>query len=558
MSYTALYRKFRPDNFADVKGQDHIVTTLTNQIKHNRIGHAYLFCGTRGTGKTTVAKILAKAVNCEHPVNGSPCNECAMCKAIQAGTAMNVIEIDAASNNGVDNIREIREEVSYRPTEGKYKVYIIDEVHMLTVGAFNALLKTLEEPPAHVIFILATTEPHKIPATILSRCQRFDFKKIPISQISNHLLKIAELESINIDASALDEIARISDGGMRDAFSLFEQTIAYEENNITLDVIHEINGTVPQVQLYNLYNNLIENNIENIFSIIDNYDTSGKNLVKILDEFILFLRNILLSKEAPLYLKSKIDDISLYDDIKEKISETKLFEYINKLNVGLNELKNSGNPRLSMELLFIDIITSINNKQATDEKKETKTDLIKSEQIKANKINELNSEKQIENKKITYSENYKKNLEQLIEIRVNNTLCNFDKKNYLELKNKMEDANQYILNPEYSSAANIIINGNLKAANKNYFVFVYDYEELKYNFYEEVETIEKLLNEIYNNNVHAVAVTLEEWNTIKESFNKQLKIYKYIEEPDDIMSFLHKSKNSNKIEDSFESLIQYN
>ena len=558
MGYTALYRKFRPITFSEIVGQEHITRTLRNQIIAGRVGHAYLFNGGRGTGKTSAAKILARAINCLNPKDGEPCNECEICKGAINGSLTDIVEMDAASNNSVEDIRSIREEVNFLPTKAKYRVYIIDEVHMLTVGAFNALLKTLEEPPAHVIFILATTEPHKIPATILSRCQRFDFKKIPISQISNHLLKIAELESINIDASALDEIARISDGGMRDAFSLFEQTIAYEENNITLDVIHEINGTVPQVQLYNLYNNLIENNIENIFSIIDNYDTSGKNLVKILDEFILFLRNILLSKEAPLYLKSKIDDISLYDDIKEKISETKLFEYINKLNVGLNELKNSGNPRLSMELLFIDIMTSINNKQATDEKKETKTDLIKSEQIKANKINELNSEKQIENKKITYSENYKKNLEQLIEIRVNNTLCNFDKKNYLELKNKMEDANQYILNPEYSSAANIIINGNLKAANKNYFVFVYDYEELKYNFYEEVETIEKLLNEIYNNNVHAVAVTLEEWNTIKESFNKQLKIYKYIEEPDDIMSFLHKSKNSNKIEDSFESLIQYN
>ena len=556
--YQSLYRKYRPQNFDEVVGQEIVKKTLIHSILNNKISHAYLFTGPRGTGKTSIAKILAKTVNCLNLNGSNPCNECINCLQFNNKQSTDVIEIDAASNNGVDEIRELKNKINIVPSTGKYKVYIIDEVHMLTVGAFNALLKTLEEPPAHVIFILATTEPHKIPATILSRCQRFDFKKIPISQISNHLLKIAELESINIDASALDEIARISDGGMRDAFSLFEQTIAYEENNITLDVIHEINGTVPQVQLYNLYNNLIENNIENIFSIIDNYDTSGKNLVKILDEFILFLRNILLSKEAPLYLKSKIDDISLYDDIKEKISETKLFEYINKLNVGLNELKNSCNPRLSMELLFIDIMTSINNKQATDEKKETKTDLIKSEQIKANKINELNSEKQIENKKITYSENYKKNLEQLIEIRVNNTLCNFDKKNYLELKNKMEDANQYILNPEYSSAANIIINGNLKAANKNYFVFVYDYEELKYNFYEEVETIEKLLNEIYNNNVHAVAVTLEEWNTIKESFNKQLKIYKYIEEPDDIMSFLHKSKNSNKIEDSFESLIQYN
>ena len=207
MSYTALYRKFRPDNFDDVKGQDHIVTTLTNQIKANRIGHAYLFCGTRGTGKTTVAKILAKAVNCEHPVNGSPCNECAMCKAIQAGTAMNVIEIDAASNIGVDNIREIREEVAYRPTEGKYKVYIIDEVHMLSIGAFNALLKTLEEPPSYVIFILATTEAHKIPITILSRCQRYDFRRISTGTIAGRLRELADAEGIDAEDAALAYVA---------------------------------------------------------------------------------------------------------------------------------------------------------------------------------------------------------------------------------------------------------------------------------------------------------------------------------------------------------------
>ena len=202
MSYTALYRKWRPVSFEDVKGQDPIVQTLKNQITSERIGHAYLFCGTRGTGKTTVAKILAKAVNCEHPVDGSPCNQCAMCKAIQAGTAMNVIEIDAASNNGVDNIREIREEVSYRPTEGKYKVYIIDEVHMLSTGAFNALLKTLEEPPSYVIFILATTEAHKIPITILSRCQRYDFHRITIDTIASRLEELLNIEGVVAEEKA--------------------------------------------------------------------------------------------------------------------------------------------------------------------------------------------------------------------------------------------------------------------------------------------------------------------------------------------------------------------
>lgn len=208
MAYQALYRKWRPGTFEDVKGQEHIVTTLKNQIKLDRIGHAYLFCGTRGTGKTTVAKIFAKTVNCLHPVDGSPCNECAMCKAIDAQTSMNVIEIDAASNNGVDNIREIREEVSYSPTEGRFKVYIIDEVHMLSTGAFNALLKTLEEPPSYVIFILATTEAHKIPITILSRCQRYDFKRITIDTIAARLNELIEKEALDVEPRAVRYIAK--------------------------------------------------------------------------------------------------------------------------------------------------------------------------------------------------------------------------------------------------------------------------------------------------------------------------------------------------------------
>src|SRR5574344_3019519 len=208
MSYTALYRKFRPDNYHDVKGQEHITTTLSNQIKSGRIGHAYLFCGTRGTGKTTIAKIFAKAVNCEHPVDGNPCNECSMCKAISAGISMNVIEMDAASNNGVENIRQIVDEVQYRPTEGRYKVYIVDEVHMLSTSAFNALLMTLEEPPEYVIFILATTEAHKIPITILSRCQRYDFKHISVDVIQNRLRELADIEEMDVEDRALKFIAK--------------------------------------------------------------------------------------------------------------------------------------------------------------------------------------------------------------------------------------------------------------------------------------------------------------------------------------------------------------
>ena len=226
MSYTALYRKFRPDSFEEVKGQEHIVTTLKNQIRADRIGHAYLFCGTRGTGKTTIAKILAKAVNCQDIRDGSPCGECSCCKAISAGASMNVIEIDAASNNGVDNIRDIKENVQYPPTEGRYKVYIIDEVHMLSVGAFNALLKTLEEPPSYVIFILATTESHKIPVTILSRCQRYDFKRITIDVIAARLKELMDKEGVEAEDRAVRYVAKAADGSMRDALSLLDQCIA--------------------------------------------------------------------------------------------------------------------------------------------------------------------------------------------------------------------------------------------------------------------------------------------------------------------------------------------
>lgn len=262
MSYTALYRKFRPSTFDQVKGQDHIVQTLKNQINANRIGHAYLFCGTRGTGKTSVAKIFAKAVNCEHPVDGSPCNECETCRGITNGSAMNVIEIDAASNNGVDNIRQIRDEIQYSPSSGKYTVYIIDEVHMLSIGAFNALLKTLEEPPAYVIFILATTEPHKIPITILSRCQRYDFKRISIDTIAARLSELMEKESIEVEDKAIRYVAKAADGSMRDALSLLDQCIAfYLGQKLTYDNVLDVLGAVDNEIFSRLTRSVIDSDV---------------------------------------------------------------------------------------------------------------------------------------------------------------------------------------------------------------------------------------------------------------------------------------------------------
>ena len=295
MSYTALYRKFRPTEFEDVKGQEHIITTLQNQIKANRIGHAYLFCGTRGTGKTTVAKIFAKAVNCEHPVGGSPCGECAMCRAIAAGASMNVIEIDAASNNGVDNVREIREDVTYRPTEGRFKVYIIDEVHMLSIGAFNALLKTLEEPPEYVIFILATTEVHKIPVTILSRCQHYDFHRITIETITARMQELLRAEQVEAEEKALRYIAKAADGSMRDALSLLDQCIAfYLGQKLTYEHVLEVLGAVDTDVFSRLLRRVVERNVPQVLNIVEELVMQGRELSQMVADFTWYLRNLLL------------------------------------------------------------------------------------------------------------------------------------------------------------------------------------------------------------------------------------------------------------------------
>ena len=270
--HKALYRVYRPQKFEDVVGQEHITKTLRNQIENNNIGHAYLFSGTRGTGKTSTAKIFARAVNCLESIEQEPCNECEVCKDILHDNIMDVVEIDAASNNSVDDIRELRENVKYSPTKAKYKVYIIDEVHMLSQGAFNALLKTLEEPPSYVIFILATTEPHKIPATILSRCQRFDFKRVTVKDITSRMKKICVEENIEVEEKALNLIARNSQGALRDALSILDQCISFGDNKIEYKDVVELLGTVNVEQLFDLAQYII------------NQDT--KESLKILNEFI--------------------------------------------------------------------------------------------------------------------------------------------------------------------------------------------------------------------------------------------------------------------------------
>ena len=363
MSYQALYRKWRPDNFEDVKGQDHIVTTLKNQINADRIGHAYLFCGTRGTGKTSVAKIFAKAVNCEHPVNGSPCGECPTCKAIAAGTSMNVIEIDAASNNGVDNIREIRDEVQYSPTEGKYKVYIIDEVHMLSTGAFNALLKTLEEPPSYVIFILATTEVAKIPVTIMSRCQRYDFHRISIETIADRLSELMKAENIVDEDKAIRYVAKAADGSMRDALSLLDQCIAFHlGEELKYDDVLDVLGAVDIAIFSNMYKTIRENDVARCMNLMEDIIMQGRDLSQFVTDFIWYLRNLLLIKTTR--DTDKIEDVievskdniaDMMEDAKEADVDT-LMRHIRVLSELSNDMKTSTQKRVKAEVTFIKLM----------------------------------------------------------------------------------------------------------------------------------------------------------------------------------------------------------
>lgn len=357
MSYTAMYRKFRPSRFEDVKGQDHIVTTLRNQISSDRIGHAYLFTGTRGTGKTSVAKLFAKAINCENRNGEDPCMECPSCKAIQSGASLNVIEIDAASNNGVDNIRQIVEEVQYPPTEGRFKVYIIDEVHMLSIGAFNALLKTLEEPPSYVVFILATTEVHKLPITILSRCQRYDFKRISVDDIAGRIEELLKIEGLEATEEAVRYVAKTADGSMRDALSLLDQCLAFNfGKKLTYEMVLDVLGAVDSEVFSLIVRAVIAGDVSTAIKLLENSIMEGRELTQFVVDLTWYLRNLLLAKTS--------DDMSVIADmakeaVKNLKEEARLIEasdiirYIRVFSELTNQIRFSTNKRVLVEIALI-------------------------------------------------------------------------------------------------------------------------------------------------------------------------------------------------------------
>ena len=357
MSYTALYRKFRPGVFEDVKGQEHIVTTLRNQIKANRIGHAYLFTGTRGTGKTTVAKIFAKTVNCENPTDNGPCGECATCRAIAAGASMNVIEIDAASNNGVDNIREIVDEVSYSPAEGKYKVYIIDEVHMLSIGAFNALLKTLEEPPSYVIFILATTEVHKLPITILSRCQRYDFKRISIETITGRMQELIAAEGLQVEEKALRYIAKTADGSMRDALSLLDQCVAFHlGSELTYDKVLDVLGAVDTEVFSRLLRFVLDKNVLGCVELLEEIVMQGRELTQFVTDFTWYLRNLMLvqsSDNLEDVIDMSSDNLVRLKEEAQMVKMNQIIRYIRIFSELAGQIRYAAQKRILVEIALI-------------------------------------------------------------------------------------------------------------------------------------------------------------------------------------------------------------
>ena len=519
MSYLALYRKYRPSDFDSVYGQEEIVTIIKNAIINNKISHAYLFCGPRGTGKTTVAKIIAKLVNCEHLENGKPCGKCYNC--LNFSNSNDIVEIDAASNNGVDEIREIRDKINLVPSNSKYKVYIVDEVHMLTNQAFNALLKTLEEPPSHVIFILATTEPHKIPLTIASRCQKFRFSKIDDKKIADRLKEISDLENIYCDDDALFEIARLSDGCMRDAINLLDQLVAYSNSNITLEDIYKVNGSVAYNDIKTLLVDICNNNKTKIIEFIDNFDKTGKETNKFIEELIIFIKDVILYKSAGCLsnIGSKNENIK---DVSELFSDKKLYLLVDMLNNVQNNVKTSSHGSILFMTSMLNFADNISDYDA-------KQDDRKSISCKVNNYvkNSLEDKKIISREIISMEESLemeKKKVSTIdIDGRINNALAGASKNVLKGYKSKWEFVNDYLFDDKYSSLCGLLKDSEIVVASDKYIVISNKLSSVASRINYNNVDVEELIENVFGSNVKIVAVCIDEWNKIKKDYIDNIK-----------------------------------
>ena len=557
--YQALYRKYRPKNFNEMIGQDVIVKTLQNAISRNKISHAYLFTGPRGTGKTSTAKIFAKTINCERPENGIPCEKCVCCTQINNQQNVDIIEIDAASNNGVDEIRELKNKVNLVPSISKYKVYIIDEVHMLSTSAFNALLKTLEEPPSHVIFILATTDPHKVLPTILSRCQRYDFKKVSESKIYDRLKYVCEQEEITIDDSALKEISRLANGGLRDALSILDQVAAYSNDTITEKNVHDVNGTITQNDLKRMILSLTNDDLLNIFNIIDDYDNSGKNFVKLIEEIILFYKNILLMKKIPNYFDNNYSE--LYNEFSNLYTEEQLIDILNELNSNINVIKNDSNSRLIFELAIIKIINIKKNSQKFNKQLDNNETISLTTKNIKNENSDVELKKEMETKEKMISPEIENQINQLQDIRINNTLSKLNKKIIIEYKEKFKSLNFKLLDPENGEIISMILDGELKAASEEYLLFVLKTDNITKLFNLSIPKIEQFLNNEYSTKFKVIGVEQNKWNYIKNQFNNKTKKFEYTNELinyEDIFKDTDLKKDESTIDSMFKNIVEYN
>jgi DNA polymerase III subunit gamma/tau len=527
VSYQALYRVWRPQQFIDVVGQEHVTKTLQNALLQEKISHAYLFSGPRGTGKTSAAKILAKAVNCERAPISEPCNECAACKGITDGSIQDVIEIDAASNNGVEEIRDIRDKVKYAPSVGRYKVYIVDEVHMLSIGAFNALLKTLEEPPKHVIFILATTEPHKIPLTIISRCQRFDFKRITPKSIVGRMKLIVEETQVNYEEQALHIIAKAAEGGMRDALSLLDQAISYSQDQVTIEDALTVTGSVSQGFLNRLAKSIHEKDVASGLEALDSLLFHGKDPARFIEDFIYFYRDLLLYKTAPT-LEESMERVMADEEFKqlaEMVPQESIYELIEILNKAQQEMRWTNHPRIFLEVAIVKLCQmqpAAKGESSLDvEKLFNKIEQLEGEikELKRNGVPVASEESPAVMQKQP-ARSSRKGFQAPVG-KINEILKQATKSNLNQVKGKWGELLAQLVKREMRSQAALLKEAEPVAASEHSFIIKFKYEihcQMAMDNSRFVETITAAIDELIGKRLQVVGVPEDQWHNIRENF----------------------------------------